>query len=59
MNSATGLGGLAAGAILASLPLLAGAGKRKKQPKAQTAAELTVSDEMPNILFIMGDDIGL
>jgi arylsulfatase len=28
------------------------------QKPAQTAAEQTSSDEKPNILFIMGDDIG-
>jgi arylsulfatase len=54
------LGGLAAGMIFASLPVLAGAAQAqtKKQPKAQTAAEQTASEEKPNILFIMGDDIG-
>jgi hypothetical protein len=54
------LGGLAAGVMLATLPLLAGAAQAqtKKQPKAQTAVEQTVSDEKPNILFIIGDDIG-
>ena len=52
--------GLAAGAILATLPVLAGAAQAqtKKQPKAQTAVGQTASDEKPNILFIMGDDIG-
>jgi arylsulfatase len=54
------LGGLAAGAIFLTLPPLAGAAqaqtKRHSQP--QTAAGETSSDEKPNILFIMGDDIG-
>ena len=54
------LSGLAAGVIFATLPMLAGAAQAqtKKQPKAQAAAEQTSSDEKPNILFIMGDDIG-
>ena len=59
------LGGLAAGAIFATLPILAGAAQAqtKKQPKApppaaQMPAAQTSSDEKPNILFIMGDDIG-
>ncbi len=54
------LGGLAAGLIFASLPMLAGTAQAqtKKQPKAVTAATRTASDEKPNILFIMGDDIG-
>jgi hypothetical protein len=59
------LGRLAAGAIFATLPILAGAAQAqtKKQPKApppaaQTPAAQTSSDEKPNILFIMGDDIG-
>ena len=54
------LGGLAAGVILATVPLLAGAAQAqtKKQPKAQTAVGQAASDEKPNILFIMGDDIG-
>ena len=54
------LGGLIAGAIFATLSLLAGAAQAqaKKQPKAVTAATQTASDEKPNILFIMGDDIG-
>ena len=59
------LGKLAAGAIFATLLILAGAAQAqtKKQPKAQPpAAQMpaaqTSSDEKPNILFIMGDDIG-
>ncbi len=59
------LGRLAAGAIFATLLILAGAAQAqtKKQPKAQPpAAQMpaaqTSSDEKPNILFIMGDDIG-
>jgi hypothetical protein len=54
------LRGLAAGVILATVPLLAGAAQAqtKKQPKAQTSAAETYSDKKPNILFIMGDDIG-
>jgi hypothetical protein len=54
------LGGFAAGVIFASLPMLAGSAQAqvRKQPKAQTAAEQTSSDNPPNILFIMGDDIG-
>ena len=59
------LGGLAAGAIFATLPILAGAAQAqtKKQPKApppaaQMPAAQTSSDQKPNILFIMGDDIG-
>jgi hypothetical protein len=52
--------GLAAGVIFATLPMLAGAAQAqtKKQSKAQAAAEQTASDEKPNIMFIMGDDIG-
>jgi hypothetical protein len=40
--------------------MLAGAAQAqtKEQPNAQTAAEQTTSDEKPNILFIMDDDIG-
>jgi hypothetical protein len=54
------LGGLAAGLIFASLPMLTGTAQAqaKKQPRAQTAVAQTASDEKPNILFIMGDDIG-
>ena len=54
------LGGLATGMIFAILPVLADAAQAqtRKHPKAQTAAEETASDEKPNILFIMGDDIG-
>jgi Sulfatase len=63
------LGGLAAGVILPTLPMLAGAAQAQTkkrhqaqpltQPRAQTAAEQTSSDDTkPNILFIMGDDIG-
>jgi arylsulfatase len=50
------LGGLAAGVIFATLPMLPGTAQA--QAKKQTAAEQTASDEKPNILFIMGDDIG-
>src|ERR1700732_897558 len=55
------LGGFVAGAIVAILPLLDGSrtAQTKKQPKAQVATEQTSSDVKPNILFIMGDDIGL
>jgi arylsulfatase A-like enzyme len=59
------LGSLAAGAAFVTLPLLAGAAQAqtKKQPKAQppaaqVPAAQTSSDEKPNILVIMGDDIG-
>jgi arylsulfatase len=54
------LGGLAAGAVFGTPPVLATAAQAqtKKPPKAQTAAEQTSSDNPPNILFIMGDDIG-
>jgi hypothetical protein len=46
------LGGLAAGVILATVPLLAGAAQAqtKKQPKAQVAAEETATGKKPNIL---------
>jgi hypothetical protein len=46
------LSGLAAGVILATLPLLAGAAQAqtKKQPKAQVAAEETATGKKPNIL---------
>jgi arylsulfatase A-like enzyme len=39
---------------------LAGAAQAqaKKQPKAQTSAEQTSSDKKPNVLVIMGDDVG-
>jgi arylsulfatase len=49
------LGGLAAGAVLAALPILAGAAcaQARKPAPPPTAAE-----KKPNILFIMGDDIG-
>src|SRR5580704_10243354 len=46
----------AAGVIFATLPMLPGTAQA--QAKKQTAAEQTASDEKPNILFIMGDDIG-
>jgi arylsulfatase len=59
------LGSLAAGAAFVTLPQLAGAAhaQTKKQPKAQppaaqVPAAQTSSDEKPNILVIMGDDIG-
>ena len=54
------LNALAAGVIFACLPVLAGAAQAqaKKQPKAQTTAEQTSSDKKPNILVIMGDDVG-
>jgi hypothetical protein len=62
------LGGLAAGMIFAALPMLADTAhaqtkKRQQaqpltQPRAQTAAGETSSEKKPNILFIMGDDIG-
>ena len=66
------LGGLAAAALLTTLPVLAGAAQaqtKKGQPvreqtqpvtqePARPAAAQTSSDEKPNILFIMGDDIG-
>ena len=60
-------GRLAAGAVFATLTMLAGAAQAqaKKHPPvqavpapAQTTAAQTSSDEKPNILFIMGDDIG-
>jgi hypothetical protein len=49
------LGGLAAGAVFGTPPVLATAAQAqtKKPPKAQTAAEQTSSDNPPNILFIM------
>jgi hypothetical protein len=55
------LGGLTAGLIFASLPVLAGAAQAqaKKQPKAQTAVEQRVSDNPPNILFIMVTTLAL
>jgi len=54
------LGRLAAGAVFASLPMLAGTAQAqtRRHPQPQTAAAQTSSDEKPNILFIMGDDIG-
>ena len=54
------LGGLAAGVLFASLPVLTGPAQAqtKKHPKAQTAAAETDSgDKKPNILFIMTDDV--
>jgi hypothetical protein len=54
------LSGLAAGVIFAALPMLADTAhaQTKKQPKAQGAAGETSSEKKPNIVFIMGDDIG-
>ncbi len=58
------LGGLAAGAVFATLPMLAGTAQAqtkkplKQEPKAQAAVAQPSSDTKPNILFIMGDDIG-
>jgi arylsulfatase len=66
------LGGLAAAAVFATLPVQTGAAQaqtKKRQPvreqtkpvtqePAQTSAEQTPPNVKPNILFIMGDDIG-